>query len=51
MTFDHLEPEEVGNVAEARWWTPADLAADGRLVAPDLPEIMSAAIAAVRGEL
>jgi 8-oxo-dGTP pyrophosphatase MutT (NUDIX family) len=51
VTFAHLVEAEIGNVAESRWWTPADLAADGRLVAPDLPEIMSAAITAVRGEM
>jgi 8-oxo-dGTP pyrophosphatase MutT (NUDIX family) len=49
ITFEHLEPGEVDNVVEARWWRPHDLAADGRLVAPDLPEIMSAAIVAARG--
>lgn len=49
ITFEHLEPGEVGNVMEARWWTPQDVATDGRLVAPDLPEIMSAAIDAARG--
>ncbi|ANH39475.1 bifunctional nicotinamide mononucleotide adenylyltransferase/ADP-ribose pyrophosphatase [Nocardioides dokdonensis FR1436] len=49
LTFEHLEPGEVDNVVEARWWTPRDVAADGRLVAPDLPEIMSAAIVAARG--
>ncbi len=49
ITFEHLEPGEVDNVVEARWWTPDDVAADGRLVAPDLPEIMSAAIVAARG--
>ncbi len=49
VTFDHLEPAEVGNVLEARWLTPVALAADGRLVAPDLPDIMSAAIVAARG--
>jgi 8-oxo-dGTP pyrophosphatase MutT (NUDIX family) len=50
VTFAHLMPAEIGHVAEARWWAPDGLAADGRLVAPDLPEIMSAAIAAVRGD-
>ncbi len=49
ITFEHLEPAEVGNVVEARWWTPEELARDGRLVAPDLPDIMSAAIVAARG--
>ena len=48
ISFAHLEPEEVGNVLDARWWTPHDLAADGRLVAPDLCDIMTAAVRAVR---
>jgi 8-oxo-dGTP pyrophosphatase MutT (NUDIX family) len=47
VSFEHLEEAEVGNVFEARWWTPEEVRADGRLVAPDLPEIMTLAIAAV----
>ena len=47
ISFDHLEALEVGNVLEARWLTPDDAARDGRLVWPDLPDIMTAAIAAV----
>lgn len=50
VTFEHLEAAEIGIVVEARWWTPEDLAAEERLVTPDLPEIMAAAIAAVRGD-
>ena len=48
VTFDHLEEAEVGNVFEARWWLPDDLANDGRLIVPDLCDIMVAAAAAVR---
>lgn len=47
VVFDHLEPLEVDNVLEARWWAPEDVRADGRLVAPDLPDIMSTAVRAV----
>jgi ADP-ribose pyrophosphatase YjhB (NUDIX family) len=47
VSFENLEPAEVGNVFEARWWTPEDLARDGRLIVPDLCDIMAAAIAAV----
>jgi 8-oxo-dGTP pyrophosphatase MutT (NUDIX family) len=45
-----LEPAEVGNIFGAAWWTPGALAADGGAASEDLPEIMAAAIAAVRGE-
>jgi 8-oxo-dGTP pyrophosphatase MutT (NUDIX family) len=48
VSFEHLEPEEVGSVLEARWLTPEEAAADGRLVWPDLPELMGEAVAAVR---
>jgi ADP-ribose pyrophosphatase YjhB (NUDIX family) len=51
VTFEHLEPAEVGNVLAARWWSPDDLAADGTAVVPDLPDIMRAAVKALRGEL
>ena len=45
INFDHLEPEEVGNVLGAGWWTPAEL--DGvAFRPPNLPEIMSAALTA-----
>ena len=47
VTFAHLEPLEVDNVLEARWLTPEEVRADGRLVAPQLPDIMTAAVAAV----
>ena len=45
VNFDHLEPEEVGNVLAAGWWTPAVLAGVA-FRPPDLPEIMSTALAA-----
>jgi 8-oxo-dGTP pyrophosphatase MutT (NUDIX family) len=47
ITFEHLEPLEVDNVLEARWMTPEEVARDGRVVWPDLPDIMAAAVAAV----
>lgn len=50
VSFDQLEPIEVGNLLEARWLTPAEAATDGRLMWPDLPDIMTNAIAAVRGQ-
>ena len=49
VSFDNLVPEEVGNVLGWRWWSPADVAADGRMVSEELPEIMTAAIEAVLG--
>ncbi len=51
ITFEHLEEAEIGHVLAARWWTPDDLAADGTSVAPDLPDILRAAVAAARGDL
>jgi 8-oxo-dGTP pyrophosphatase MutT (NUDIX family) len=50
VTFEGLEPAEVGNVLAAGWWTPDALRADGTAASTDLPDIMDAAIAAVRGE-
>ncbi|WP_244927881.1 NUDIX domain-containing protein [Nocardioides sp. W7] len=50
VTFEGLEVAEVGNVLAAGWWTPDALRADGTAATPDLPDIMDAAIAAVRGE-
>ena len=50
VSLDHLEAAEVGNVLGARWWTPEALAADGTAASPDLPAIMTAAVAAVRGD-
>lgn len=51
VSLDGLEPAEVGNVLRAAWWTPEALAADGSAASPDLPEIMTTAIAAVRGDM
>ncbi|TNM43360.1 NUDIX domain-containing protein [Nocardioides albidus] len=42
--FAGLEEAEVGNILQARWWTPQDLRVDGTAVTPDLPEIMAAAV-------
>lgn len=47
VRFDGLEEAEVGNLLQAAWWTPERLAADGTAAAPDLPEIMVAAVAAL----
>jgi 8-oxo-dGTP pyrophosphatase MutT (NUDIX family) len=49
ITFDHLEPEEVGNVLDARWRTPDEAAQDGRLMWRDLPDVLCSAVLAVRG--
>jgi 8-oxo-dGTP pyrophosphatase MutT (NUDIX family) len=49
VTFDRLEPEEVGNVLAAQWWHPSDLEADGTAAQPDMPDVMRRAVAAVRG--
>jgi len=43
-----LEPGEVGNVLGAAWWTSDALAADGTAANPDLPDVRSLAVAAVR---
>ncbi|HTW17431.1 MAG TPA: NUDIX domain-containing protein [Nocardioides sp.] len=51
VTFDHLAPDEVDTVVAAGWWTAAGLDAGAVFLPPDLPAIMTAAIAAVRGEL
>jgi len=49
VSFEHLEPVEVGIVVAARWWAPHDLASAGGMIADDLPDIMRAGIRAVRG--
>ncbi len=51
VTFAHLEPAEVGNVLAAQWWAPEELAATGRLVTPDLCDVMIRAVHAVRTAL
>jgi len=43
-----LEPDEVGNVRGAAWWTPDQMAEAGSGTHDDLPEIMAAAVAAAR---
>ena len=43
-----LEPGEVGNVLAAAWWTPEALVADGTAANPDLPDVMSVAVATIR---
>jgi 8-oxo-dGTP pyrophosphatase MutT (NUDIX family) len=48
VTFDHLVPEEVGNVFAWGWWTPEALAADGGAIADDLPGLMALAVEALR---
>jgi 8-oxo-dGTP pyrophosphatase MutT (NUDIX family) len=50
VEFSGLESGEVGNILQARWWTPEDLAATGEAAHHDLPAIMTTAIAAVRKE-
>lgn len=50
VSFDHLEAEEVGNVLDSEWWTPQALVADGRMVEPDLPDLIERAVAAVGGD-
>ncbi len=49
VSFDHLVPEEVGNVTAWGWWTPSALATEGGMVVDDLPEIMALAVDAVLG--
>ncbi|GAA4713361.1 NUDIX hydrolase [Nocardioides conyzicola] len=49
VSFEHLEPEEVGNVLAASWWFPEDLEVDGTAAQDDLPDVMRRAVAAVRG--
>ena len=50
ISFDGLEPEEVGTVLGAGWWLPAALAGVPSRRPADLPDIMTSAIAAVRGQ-
>ncbi len=47
VVFDHLEPVEVDNVFAHGWWSPEALEADGTAVLPDLPDIMTKAVAAI----
>ena len=48
VSFEHLVPEEVDNVVAWGWWSPDALEADGGAVGADLPELMAAAVDAVR---
>lgn len=48
VSFEHLVPEEVGNVLAWGWWAPDALAAEGGVVSDDLPELVAAAVDAVR---
>ena len=48
ISFDHLEPDEVDTVVAWRWWRPAEIAAVDGMIVDDLPEIMAAAVDAVR---
>jgi 8-oxo-dGTP pyrophosphatase MutT (NUDIX family) len=50
ITFEHLESSEVGHVLAAAWWTAEALEADGTAVAPELPDIMRAAVRTVHGD-
>jgi 8-oxo-dGTP pyrophosphatase MutT (NUDIX family) len=48
VSFDHLVPEEVGNVVAWGWLTPEALAADGTAIGADLPGLVAQAVGAVR---
>ena len=50
ISFAAHEPEEVGNILRAQWWTPQALRADGTACRASLPAIMETAIAAVGGD-
>lgn len=49
VVLDGLEEAEVGNVTEAAWWFPDDLAADGTAASPQFADIMKKAIEVVKG--
>jgi 8-oxo-dGTP pyrophosphatase MutT (NUDIX family) len=49
VSLEGLDALEVGNVTEAAWWLPDDLAADGTAASADLPEIMRRAVETVKG--
>ncbi|KRA37179.1 MULTISPECIES: NUDIX hydrolase [unclassified Nocardioides] len=49
VSFEGLDLLESQSIFEARWWTPEELADDGRAVDPRLMEQMRTAIAHVRG--
>jgi len=48
ITFDGLEPAEVGNIFDARWWLPEELVSTVTVSNPHLPEIAAAAVASLR---
>jgi 8-oxo-dGTP pyrophosphatase MutT (NUDIX family) len=50
VSFAHLVPEEVDTVVASGWWSPEALADDGGAVTDDLPQLMAAAVDAVRRE-
>jgi 8-oxo-dGTP pyrophosphatase MutT (NUDIX family) len=50
VTFDLLEPAEVGNVVAARWWHPEELAQGGGAISNEVPSIMASGVRAVLGE-
>ncbi|MBO0847157.1 MAG: NUDIX domain-containing protein [Nocardioides sp.] len=45
VSFDGLEPLEVGNVLDSGWWSPRRMPQE--LASPDLPEVARLAVAAV----
>ena len=49
ISFEGLEPIERTSIDAAAWWTPEALEADGSAANERLPEIMRAAVRAVRG--
>ncbi len=49
--FDGLEEAEVGNVVDARWWNPTELAGGLSLSNLNLPVIADAAVAALQPKL
>ena len=48
ITFDGLEEGEIGNIVDARWWAPDELASGMSLSSLDLPVIARAAVAALQ---
>ncbi|MDO9454830.1 NUDIX hydrolase [Nocardioides sp.] len=47
VTFDRLEPEEIGNLLGADWWRPEDLPDEVAVRPSGLRDIMRAAVAAI----
>ena len=46
-TFDGLEEGEIGNIVDAQWWFPDELATGMSLSSLDFPTIARAAVAAL----